>query len=360
MHAVIEMSQWLDREKLNRHELQDCLSKARGAAFPNMTAELLLDDVRKGTHTMVAGPFFPRASGSLGRLMANDPNLSWMVTTVTCLFQFHSAREVNRCVRDLIVAAVRKESDAEVGCHDPSRVHLGRVVDKIVSSIWFNVVNAGRMTIQLPEELTSICGNGHHLESLDFATVVEALRSGKPRLMVRSQHLLYNIVLWVLYHFDGFLQVVVGGKIIYKKELGERRQAIEFRVDRSCAGTGCCGVRERSTFEVFEDISDNPKCFFSGLYNPPKARGNIETAMVRRKLYQLPDAHLVESRARQHGIQILIKCTAQKMMRWILSLGVSSPYDFTNLGFRVQLEGEPEARYRKTRDLFHRSPSILN
>ena len=82
--------------------------------------------------------------------------------------------------------------------------------------------------------------------------------------------------------------------------------------------------------------------------------------MVRRKLYQLPDAHLVESRARQHGIQILIKCTAQKMMRWILSLGVSSPYDFTNLGFRVQLEGEPEARYRKTRDLFHRSPSILN
>ena len=209
MHAVIEMSQWLGREKLNRHELQDCLSKARGAAFPNMTAELLLDDVRKGTHTMVAGPFFPQASGSLGRLMANDPNLSWMVTTVTCLFQFHSASEVNRCVRDLIVAAVRKESDAEVGCHDPSRVHLGRVVDKIVSSIWFNVVSAGRMTVQLPEELTSICGNGHHLESPDFATVVEALRSGKPRLMVRSQHLLYNIVLWLLYHFDGFLQVVV-------------------------------------------------------------------------------------------------------------------------------------------------------
>ena len=104
---------------------------------------------------------------------------------------------------------MRKESDAEVGCHDPSRVHLGRVVDKIVSSIWFNVVNAGRMTIQLPEKLTSICGNGHHLESPAFATVVEALRSGKPRLMVRSQHLLYNIVLWVLYHFDGFLQVVV-------------------------------------------------------------------------------------------------------------------------------------------------------
>ena len=90
MHAVIEMSQWLGREKLNRYELQDCLSKARGAAFPNMTAELLLDDVRKGTHTMVVGPFFPRASGSLGRLMANDPNLGWMVTTVTCLFQFRS------------------------------------------------------------------------------------------------------------------------------------------------------------------------------------------------------------------------------------------------------------------------------
>ena len=47
-------------------------------------------------------------------------------------------------------------------------------------------------------------------------------------------------------------------------------------------------------------------------------------------------------------------------MRWILSLGVSSPYDFTNLGFRVQMESEPEAKNRKIRDLLHRSPSILN
>lgn len=95
-----------------------------------MTAQLLLEDVREGAHTMFGGPFFFRASGSLGRLMASDPNFSWIVTTVTWLFQFHSDSEVNGCVRDLIVAAVRKEFDTETGVYDPSRVQLVRVVDK--------------------------------------------------------------------------------------------------------------------------------------------------------------------------------------------------------------------------------------
>lgn len=360
VNVLFEVGQWLGREKLNSHELQDVLRKARGVAFPNHNAQLLLEDVWVGTRTLAAGPFFIQTSGSLGRLMANDPSLSWMVTTVTCLYQCHSTSEVNRCVRDLIIVATRQDPDAPVGVYDPSKVYLRRVVDKIVSSIWLNVVNAGRMTIQLPEELVSLCQAGHHLESPDFATLKRSLHTDRPRLMVQTPHLLRNVTLWLLYHFDGLLQIVVRGRIVYSRRLGDRPQEIELRVSQSCSETGSCGNKERSAFELFDDISGNPKSFLSGSYPPTKLRGHSETSMVRRKLYHLPDTHTSESRARQQGMQILIRCTAQKIMRWLLDLSVLPPFEFTNLGFHVELEGNSSAGSRKIRDLLRRSPSMLN
>ena len=131
-------------------------------------------------------------------------------------------------------------------------------------------------------------------------------------------------------------------------------------MSQSCSETGSCGSKERSAFELFDDISGNPKSFLSGSYPPNKQRGESETSMVRRKLYQLPDTHTSESRARQQGMQILIKCTAQKVLRWLLGLSVLPPFEFTNLGFHVELEGTSSARSRKIRDLLHRSPSMLN
>jgi hypothetical protein len=83
--ALICVWRWLGREKMDRYELQDCLQKARGLAFPNRNAQEFFDGVLKGAESHPTMPLFTQTSGSLERLMAKDPELCWVVSTVACV-----------------------------------------------------------------------------------------------------------------------------------------------------------------------------------------------------------------------------------------------------------------------------------
>ncbi|KAG5747399.1 hypothetical protein H9Q69_007834 [Fusarium xylarioides] len=71
-----EIGQWLGRERLNQYELLDCMEKAKGFAFANQTGQQFFDKIIQGLDTLPVRPLFLQHSGSLGRLMAGDPNLS--------------------------------------------------------------------------------------------------------------------------------------------------------------------------------------------------------------------------------------------------------------------------------------------
>lgn len=101
--VVCELSCWLGREKLSRSELQNCIQKARHLARPNHTTEdffqSLVAATGKKPNTM---PLFTQPSCSLGRLIVNDTQLCWMVSTVACLFQYHDELGVNDCTSILL------------------------------------------------------------------------------------------------------------------------------------------------------------------------------------------------------------------------------------------------------------------
>jgi hypothetical protein len=81
-----EVGQWLGREKLNQYELEECMQKAKGLVVPNHNGQALFDDIVQGVDNKPRGPLFLEQSDSLGRLMAEDPYLSWMISTVASLF----------------------------------------------------------------------------------------------------------------------------------------------------------------------------------------------------------------------------------------------------------------------------------
>lgn len=53
--------------------------------------------------------------------------------------------------------------------------------------------------------------------------------------MVQSERLLTNLVLWLVWHFDGRLRIVVSGSIIYDRVLGPASRAVECRVGKFCS-----------------------------------------------------------------------------------------------------------------------------
>lgn len=360
--VVFEIGQWLGREQLNRYELQDCLQKARAIALPNSTAQKLFDDMRKGIEESTAIPFLPRPSGSLGNLLVNDPNLSWMISSTVCLFQYHNFAEVTECVKDSILASQPRDGESywddayDCPLYHPRTAHLHRVVKKLVSSIWLNVVNSKCMTMELPQELLSVCRVGHHLKGPRFGKLLHSLRANRPKIMIQSVHLLRNATLWLLLHFEGHLLVTVSGEIVYSERLGQSQREIELRVKMFCSGSGPC-QEGNSKYELFEDIAGKLQSFLSGNYPSPSEYP--ERAMIRRKFYEAADLPS-EIKAQHHSLQVLIKCTSQKIMRWLLTITVLPPYEFTNLGFSVALDQGQTQTSHRVKDILAQSPTMLN
>ncbi|KIM98378.1 hypothetical protein OIDMADRAFT_31181 [Oidiodendron maius Zn] len=363
--VVCEISCWLGREKLSRSELQDCLQKARHLARPNHTTEdffqsLVVVTGRKST-TM---PLFTQPSGSLGRLIVDDSQLCWMVSTVACLFQYHDEQRVNDCIRILVECSERESKEdgpiSELPTYDPSKAHFGRVLKKIISSIWFNVVNCGHTTMSLPEELLAVCRAGHNLSTYILGMFISKLKKSRSRVMVRSTHLLRNFTHWVLLHYDGDLRVVVERKIVYERRLGNSGNEIEIRVSTFCDDFDSCDKKD--TCEMIEDVAGREKLFCSGRY---QSRSEFpERPMVRRMFYEFAETVQIGNKSDRETMasrQAIVRGTAQKLMRWLLFLDVYPLNNISNLGFAVSLGDEDRpGSICKVLNLLHRSPGILN
>ena len=363
-----EIGQWLGREKLNQHELQDCMDKSKGLVFPNHNGQQILLDIVRGVERKPIGPLFLEQSGSLGRLMASDPNLSWMVTTATGLFQFHrDDRFVTETVTALIASSQPDTNTTAMdgtlnlpgfSLYDPSRTQLRPVVSKIISSVWYNVVNAGCDTVPLPAELMSICHNGHYLDPDDFARIACIINTRRPsKAILRSNHLLRNITLWLLLHYDGLLVVNVGGKIVFERQLGNTTKELELNVKMQCLPDEGCDGLGTEKYEIWENVAGKFEHFMTG-YSQWSFEQHPQSG-IRQKLYDMPFWEPRESRIWDAGIRLLIRCTAQEMMRWLLGVPILAQEGFSQLGFSVSPDGSRQSP-NVIGTLLKRVPSMIN
>lgn len=185
--------------------------------------------------------------------MAKDPYLCWMTSTIACLFEFHGEDFISDVLCSFIMQAhMSKDGKAlrefRLAWH-PLRLQLKLVLDRIVSSIWYNVVNSGVVTtgeqgsstsLPLPPEIKAICPRGHNLESYKLGVILSQLQTIQQEAIIESQNVISNLTLWLVYHFKGRLRVVVSGKIVYDQVLGPAEKTIEDRTQKFCSNSGPC------------------------------------------------------------------------------------------------------------------------
>ncbi|KAI0133217.1 hypothetical protein F4776DRAFT_147237 [Hypoxylon sp. NC0597] len=337
-----EIGQWLGREKLNQYELLDCMEKATGLVFANRNGLGFFDEIIRGLDAQPVRPLFLQQSGSLGRLMAGDPNLSWIVSTVACLFQHHRDENlVTATLTALIMKChhARQQEDMpirDIGIYNPEQTRVMAVVRKIVLSVWYNVVNTGCDTIRLPQELHAICTKGHFLEPEDFGVVASTILEHCPsEAILKTDHLLRDVLLWLLLHYDGTIVVTVSGHIVYKAQFGNQSRQLEVCVKSACPEDGSCSSAGGESYKIHRNISGHFEEFFqgcsmSGFTHVPPQPG------IRQKLYDIPRPYPSDSKIRRKGIQVRFRQTALSIMRWMLDIPLYPQVGFSSPGFSAQ------------------------
>jgi hypothetical protein len=359
---LYELGQWLALERVDRTELYDCFRKARGLVYANKSGQGFYNEIATAKPTHTAWPLNVRQSGSLGRLIIQDPHLAWIASTTACLFQFHNERFISEAVCMIIMLSDptnegRPESELR---YLSSRVELKAVIDRIISSLWFNVLNSGTNTSTLPAELDAVCVKGHHLNGDKFGIVVHALKQPREKVVLESTHLLKNLALWLLIHFQGMLTVSVSGKMLLQKQLGDSTREVELKVLKFCNQDHDCS-NEEDTYRLFSDIKGAYEELLSGSY--PSSFDMPETAMARRSLYDVMKAYDIGAPVLSEALRSAIRRSAQAMVKWLVSLPLTTPVD-ADFGFSIKSLytniNAPTTEAFTTGTVFGRSPSILN
>ena len=367
LQGAWEIGQWLGREQLNKYELLDCMTKAKGLVFPNKNGQNFFEDITRGLETVAVGPLFLRQSGSLGRLLAGDPNLCWMVSTVACLFQHHrDDRVVTEIVTALLTESLRSRGqDQALATRDqfiynPEHARLRVVVRKIVSSVWFNVVNVGCDTISVPQEIISVCAKGHYLDPADFGIVISTICTHCPsKAILRTSHLLRDVILWLLLHYDGLIVVNVGGQLVYQTNLGNRHRELEIRVTKACSEDDDCAGVGKESYQILRNISGNFEEFLSGHSFSQFTDSNPQPG-VRQKLYEIPRPYPTDSLMWNKGLQLLVKCSAQSIMHWLLSVPLMGQVGFSSPGFTAIPSKQATGEQMTVSLVLKRIPAMVN
>jgi hypothetical protein len=369
----LEIGRWLGREKLSETQLQTCLEKAKGLALANSRGQEFFQAVNTGMRRRAVGHIFAQPSGSLGRLMASDPYLCWMISTIACLFEFHGEDFASNVLCAFIMQAHLSQGDkalteSQLAWH-PLRLQLKPVIDKIVSSVWFNVVNSGVVqssqlgglsALSLPVKIKDVCPKGHYLEWHKLGMVLSRLRHIEDETIIQSKHIVFNLTIWLLYHFRGRLRVVVSGNVVYNEVLGQDGSTIEYRVSQFCEGDASCdSEKEKSSLKIFSGKPGNLKELFCGQYDSQMA--SYGTPQVRHKLYQ--SAKYPHGASGKDSIRILVRRTAFRIVEWLLNLRLNCKTADHELSFEVLLDQEDYSLTSENlvvQDILARVPSIMN
>lgn len=371
VHMGIELGRWLNRERLSESQLQFCLEKASGLVIANSRGNDFYKAVMSGTRQRAVGPLFAQPSGSLGRIMTDDPLLCWMTSTTACLFEFHGEDFISDVLCSFIMQAHNNGGktlkEYQLAWH-PLRLQLKPVLQKIVSSMWFDVVNSGVVkrnqqgsltSLPLPTELKEVCPRGHNMESHRLGAILCQLRAAQGEVIIESDNIITNLTLWLIYHFKGRLRVVVSSKIVYDEVLGPEECLIEHRTKKFCSIDGPCEEFSNAKVKIVFCISGDIQKILSGTYDTQMTME--QTPRVRQKLYQ--PLRYPPGASGKESIRVLVRQTAFEIVSWILKLGLSREASSNEILFNVILseaERHEDLENLYVSDVLARVPSVVN
>ncbi|KAK8087414.1 hypothetical protein PG994_002388 [Apiospora phragmitis] len=243
VRSTQELVKWLASECVQESIFTQCAELARSLAYPNEDALVVrasIAEADKKLHTLRA-PLRLINSGSLGRLIAQDPEFSYMVTTVTSLSNFYKIDRITDTVCSMMFYHNGNPASAQYQ-YQVQRAPIRAVTLKIVESISRNVVNAGHSLQGIPEELSRL--HVHLVDPSTFAALVRGIREATNDIVLRCDRFIGDITMWLLNHFHGTFEVVLRSQLVLKRQLGSEKQTVRFFVTNECADHKSCYLQE--------------------------------------------------------------------------------------------------------------------
>ncbi|KAI9858618.1 MAG: hypothetical protein M1813_007423 [Trichoglossum hirsutum] len=350
--AVTSVIQWLVRERIDKTEYIYCVERVRGLTYPNeygLQIQQKLSRVEARV-AKVAGIDLIM-SGSVGRLMAFDTECCYMVTTVAAIMAFHDHLFATETLTRMVLDTGGHEDRIQY----PYSVHMTRlkpVLSKIVESIALNVVNSGHDLGTLPDAFANLCN--HVLNPPEFAAVVMAIQRSKNDVLLYCGQLPGDILVWLMTHFHGTIEVSVSGRVIYEKALGLAPTKATILVRDVCKPEA--GIHGNHSIELSLNVGGVFKTALRG-----ENRTNIKGPRPSRRqtLYSLDSVQT----AHQHGIlqhteKNDICLTAQAMVGWLMSipLKINNEREF---GFTEVID-DPESASLNVGSILGHWPQIMH
>ncbi|KAK8055341.1 hypothetical protein PG993_000568 [Apiospora rasikravindrae] len=355
-----ELVKWLARECVQESVFTQCAQLARSLAYPNDDALVIRSSIAEADiklHTLQA-PLRLIKSGSLGRLIAQDPEFSYMVTTVTSLSRFYKIDRITDTVCSMMLDHNENVTSAEYQ-YQVQRAPIRAVTLKIVESISRNVVNAGHHLQGIPEELSHL--HVHLVDPYAFAALVRGIREAKDDIVLRCERFIGDITMWLLNHFHGCFEVILRSQLLLKRELGSEKQTVRFFITNECAASTPCYLRECSIEASVSTGSGLHTSFFHGATSAdtpesrpmPQARASLYREDMCSSFPVSPRKATLNREQKLH-----IEMTAKKIMTWLIRLPVeaASASSF-QLTFKARLDGS-DGPFRLG-DLLSRHPCLF-
>ncbi|CAO1603763.1 MAG: hypothetical protein LQ349_008179 [Xanthoria aureola] len=215
-----DLLRWLERSGVDEVEFQRCTELAKELAYPNKNGMVLSESVTRADtrlQQLKQGhlPLSLTFSQALGRLLMREPDLCYMVSTTACLLQHHDLAFTTSALTSVVLDRGGHEEETKY-TYEPWRASIRAVIVKVVESIFLNITNAGHQTNAMPQEMAAL--HVHVVDDANFAAITMQIQRASDDLLLKAEIFPGDIVLWILNHFGGKMEVYVARVKIYEAD----------------------------------------------------------------------------------------------------------------------------------------------
>ena len=231
-----DLLRWLERSGVDERIFEKCMEKAQCLAYPNKNGMLLSASVAKAderlrkikTGQMPLSIIFSQA---LGRYIIKDPDLNYMASTTACLLTHHDLPYAKSALTSMLLDKGGHDVETKYN-YEVWRTPYRAVISSVVESIFLNISNPGHQTANFPLELADL--HAHLVDNTNFAAIVTRVQKTSSDLVLKADRFPADVVLWLLNHFEGRLEVYVKSAKVYDAQLGLHTRNITTIVEEIC------------------------------------------------------------------------------------------------------------------------------
>lgn len=361
-----DLLRWLERSGVDETNFERCMTAAQGLAYPNKNGMMLSQSVTRADRRLLELkqgqlPLGLTFSQALGRLIVKEPEVCYMASTTASLLTHHDISYTTSALTSMVLDRGGHQTETKY-IYEVWRAPIKAVISKLVESIFLNISNPGHKTESFPPELAQL--HVHLVDDTNFAAIVMQIRRTCNDLVFQADRFPGDVILWLLNHFEGYLEIYVKSAKYYEAKLGVDNRKITAIIKETCSDDHetCDG---RSWPVVLAEVVDG---------KPRRLVGGSSSEDLKPCSYQRQNLYTTKNlmttayasfktslKGEQHNE---IKHTARRITKWLIHvpINVTGWNQLAGFCFKSELElDEDRDRSREftIAQLLFRSPRLL-